>query len=598
MNHDILLFLVVVFSAALIAVPITTRLGLGSVIGYLVAGLIIGPEGLKLISNPENILHLAEFGVVLLLFMIGLELNPKNLWKLRRSIFGLGTIQVVLTACAACLLLTAIGWDLGPSLVAGLGFSMSSTAIVMQIVGERGIKNTTVGKSSFSVLLFQDISVVPIMVLVSLLAVDEVSKGPEINPIAAILSIIGIIVGGRYLSRPIFRWVAGTKSREVSLALALLIVVGISYIMTLVGLSMALGAFLAGVILAESEYRHELEANIEPFKGILLGLFFLAVGMGIKITILLASPLQLLGLVTGLIVLKIVLLSLIARFFEVEGRDRLLLGILLSQGGEFAFVLFSSALNSKIISPELAALLNGAVTVSMLTTPLLLILYDRWAKKCAIDDAKPENDKISNDGHPVIIAGFGRMGQIIARLLHLNKFSTTIIDHSPDNIERVRRFGFKAYYGDATQLALLEAAGIQDAKLFVIAIDDRERIIEMVDIARSHFPNIPILARAFDRNHAYELLKRNVTYFERETFGSALNMGESALKILGIHPFKAHRTALHFKRYDAELIQKQFAVHTDEKEVISTSRAAREQLEKLFMEDSILFADNSSSNWD
>jgi monovalent cation:proton antiporter-2 (CPA2) family protein len=598
MSHDLLLFLVVVFGAALIAVPITTRLGLGSVIGYLLAGLVIGPEGLKLVKNPDSILHLAEFGVVLLLFIIGLELNPRKLWNLRRSIFGLGTLQVFLTAGFTSIGLLAFGWELKASLVAGLGFSMSSTAIVMQIIGERGIKNSIVGKNAFSVLLFQDISVVPIMIFVSLLASGASAQGPTINPMAAVLSIVGIIIGGRYLSRPVFRWIAGTRSREVSLALALLIVVGIAYVMTLVGLSMALGAFLAGVILAESEYRHELEANIEPFKGILLGLFFLAVGMGIKVSLLLESPLQLLGLVLGMITLKVALIYFVSRFFEVMNRDRILLGVLLSQGGEFAFVLFSSALTSNIILPETAALLNGAITVSMLSTPLLLILYDKWAKKCAIDDAKPENDKVINDGHPVVIAGFGRMGQIVARLLHLNKFSTTIIDHSPDNIERVRRFGFKAYYGDASQLALLEASGIHDAKLFVIAIDDREKIIEIVDTARMHFPHVPILARAFDRNHAFELLKRNVHYFERETFGSALSMGESALKILGVHSFKAHRTALHFKRYDSDLIYKQFAVHTDEKEVISTSRAAREQLEKLFMEDSVLFAEENALNWD
>ena len=598
MGHEIHIFLIVVFAASLIAVPISTRMGLGSVIGLLVAGLVIGPEGLKLASNLEDISHLAEFGVVLLLFLIGLELDPRSLWKMRSSIFGLGSLQLVMTTLFFYILLLALKIPSSSAIIAGLGLSMSSTAIVMQLLSERGLRNSLVGQNCFGVLLFQDLSVIPILILVSFLGTAEGPQHVAVSPLSAFLVIIGIIVFGRYLSRPVFRWIAGTGNREVTLALALLIVVGIGYLMTSVGLSMALGAFLGGVVLAESEYRHELVANIEPFKGLLLGLFFLSVGMGIKVSAILESPLMVGSLVLAIILIKSVVLLTIGHRFNLKSRDRVLFALLLSQGGEFAFVMFANAQTGLVFSPEFAAILNGSVALSMVTTPILLAVFDRWSEKCAIEENAPKSDVIDKEGHQVIVAGFGRVGQIVVRLLHLNRFSTTVIDHSPDHIERVRRFGNKAYYGDASQIGILEAAGIQDAKLFIITVDDRDKVLEMVDTAKRYFPHVPILARAFDRTHAYELIKRGVSYFERETFGSALNMGELALQILGVHPFKAHRTALHFKRHDLDLIQRLYQVHTDEKEIISTSRAAKEHLEKLFVEDALASSEYSSRGWD
>lgn len=392
----------------------------------------------------------------------------------------------------------------------------------------------------------------------------------------------------------------GARIRELSIAFSLLIVVGISYVMMKVGLSMALGAFLAGVILAESEYRHELEVNIEPFKGLLLGLFFLAVGMTVNLKFIAEQPILIAGLVIGLVILKTLVILAVSWFSGVKKRDKLLLGLLLSQGGEFAFVLYSQALQEGVLSAERADILNGVISLSMLTTPLLLFVYDRWAARACIEgEIKREADPMPEEKHPVIIAGFGRMGQIVARLLHTNHISTTVIDHSPEHIDNVRRFGYKAYYGDATQLQLLEAAGLSQARMLVIAMNDRETINRVTEIVRHEYPHIPILVRAYDRTHVYELMDKGVTHFERETFGSALLIGCKALEIMGVHPYQAWRTAQQFRIYDTETLHRLYPYRRDEKQFISKTREAREQLEKLFVQDEVEIKESDRSDgWD
>ncbi|HYX34318.1 MAG TPA: monovalent cation:proton antiporter-2 (CPA2) family protein [Oligoflexus sp.] len=590
MTDSTLLFMVILFGVALLAVPVTARLGLGSVIGYLIAGVLVGPEVFGWVTNPEKILHLAEFGVVLLLFLIGLELNPKRLWKLRRSIFGLGSAQLLLTIVLMAGAFHFLQWTWKEAWIAGMGIAMSSTAIAMQIMRERGLQHHPVGQNGFSILLFQDIAVVPVLLLASLLKPTDGSSLWEslsfVDALTAVGSIVGIIIAGRYLTRPVFRWIAGARIHELSIAFSLLIVVGISWVMVKVGLSMALGAFLAGVILAESEYRHELEANIEPFKGLLLGLFFLAVGMSIKLQLLADQPLLIAGLVVGLVLVKTLVITVVSWVSGVKTRDKLLLGLLLSQGGEFAFVLYSQAIQDGVLTPERADLLNGVISLSMLTTPLLLLIYDRWAAKACIEGSKkPAPDAMPEEKHSIIIAGFGRMGQIVARLLHVNHISTTIIDHSPEHIDNMRRFGYKAYYGDASQLNLLEAAGLAEAKMLVIAMDDRETVTRVAAMVRREYPNIPILVRAYDRTHAFELMDHGIEHFERETFGSALLIGCKALEIMGVHPYQAWRTTTQFRLYDAAALQRLYPYRADEKQFISKTREAREQLEKLFVQD-------------
>jgi voltage-gated potassium channel Kch len=409
------------------------------------------------------------------------------------------------------------------------------------------------------------------------------------------LAIFGIIAFARYLSRPIFRYVASSKIPELLTALSLFIVVGISYLMTAVGLSMALGAFLAGVVLADSEYRHELEANIMPFKGLLLGLFFLAVGMSINTQILYERPLMMASIVVGMVLIKFLVIYAISRPFKLTSRESVLNGILLSQGGEFAFVLFNQASQGQLLDATQTALAGGAITLSMLTTPLLLGLHDLLFKPES--ETKPPADTIESEGHPVIIAGFGRMGQIIARLLNTLKIGSTVIDHSPSHIDYVRKFGQKAYYGDATQMAILEAGGIARAKLLVVAIDDPESVSRLVKEVRRHYPNLPLIVRARDRSHAYELLDSGITQIERESFAGALAMGQEALKTLGIAPYHAHRLVQRFKKYDLELLEQNYQFHKDEKQIISRAREARAQLEKLFEQDHVTLKSQSNEGW-
>jgi glutathione-regulated potassium-efflux system ancillary protein KefC len=601
-NHSFLFYGVVYLLATVIMVPIAKKLGLGAVLGYLIAGAIIGPWGLKFINNPETILHFAEFGVVLLMFLIGLELNPKRLWELRRPIFGAGTMQVALTSAAFFCVGKLLGLPWQAALVCGLGLSLSSTAIASQILSERALLSTDAGKSSFAVLLFQDIAVIPILAILPLLgAVQTVGTG-EGDKISKLLPAVGAIVSivlfGRFLTRPLFRTIANLHLRESFTAVSLLVVLGISMIMDAVGLSMALGTFLAGVILADSEYRHELEANIEPFKGLLLGLFFVSVGMNIDFGLLISKPIFIIYLVLGFVTLKFLLILGIGRILRLNFGDNFLFSTLISQGGEFAFVLFGAAFTQKIFDQETLAIANVTVALSMVATPFLLIFFDKViSPRMNIVPNRPA-DEIKHDRNTVVIAGLGRVGQIVARLLHANKINPTVIDHNPNLVDRTRKFGYVSFYGDATQPDLLHAAGLEHAKILVVAIDDREGALKIIEFVRRNYPKVIIVARAWDMIHVYDLLDHGVTEFERETFSAAVSMGERVLHQLGMTTYQARRMGLRFKHADEVMLQKFYEFRKDDTQIISTSRQAKEELEKLFEADELAFAKQRDDGWD
>lgn len=568
-------------AAAVIAVPVFKRLGLGAVLGFLVAGMAIGPWGLGFIEEPRTVLAFAEFGVVLLLFLVGLELNPSRLWQLRRPIFGMGATQVVATALGVA----GLGWAFGVpwtlALVAGMGFAMSSTAIALATLEEKNLLPTPGGQASFSVLLFQDLAVIPLMLVLAAMSPEKASTGFDWSAVGKAAGLIVLmILAGRYLLRPVLRWIAGAGLREIFIAFSLLLVVGIAALMHAVGLSMALGAFLAGVLLAESEYRHELELDIEPFKGLLLGLFFIAVGMSVDVGLFVRSPLLVLGLALGVVALKVALLFPVSYLFGYCGRaDATLFALSLSQVGEFAFVLFGVAGTQKLLTPEQANLLNAVVAASMLTTPLLMMLWERVLAPRFGRAAAREADAI-DEQNPVIVAGFGRFGQVVTRVLSGLGIGVTIVDHDPNQIETVRRFGWKAYYGDATRLDLLESAGAAKARLLVLAIDDPEAALATARLVKEHFPGLRILSRARSRTDAIEYVALGVPSI-RETFGGALDAAESSLRVLGYGAYEAKRIAQRFRRHDEASLE-QFAAHwNDEKRLIEVAKQNRADLENL-----------------
>ena len=607
--HDESLFLqaFIYLAAAVVAVPISNRLGLGSVLGYLIAGVVIGPFGLRLVGQEgEDVMHFAEFGVVMLLFLVGLELQPSRLWRLRLPILGMGGLQVLATALlvAALAIATGLAWPM--ALAVGLILAMSSTAIGLQSLDEKGLAKTEAGQSAFSVLLFQDIAVIPILAILPLLAYEKgvsTGHGPELNPWLQALMVIaivtGIIIGGRFLMRPVFRVIAATRLREVFTAMALLLVIGIALAMQKVGLSPALGTFVAGVVLADNEYRHELEGDIAPFKGLLLGLFFLTVGASIDFRLLLERPWLILGLVLALVITKLAVLLALGRGFGLAWSQTLLFAFALAQGGEFAFVLFSFASKAKVLPDALTAVLVAVVAFSMLLTPLLLILNDRWLQpRFAVPAEERQADGIDTSDSPVIIAGFGRFGQIVGRLLLANRCPITVLDHSPTQIDLLRRFGWKVFYGDAGRLDLLEAAGAAQARLLVVAVDDPEKALEIVALAHKHFPSLAILARAQDRRHAYALIRQGVSVIRRETFGSALEMGIDALKLLGVRAHRAHRIAQTFRQHDEAALQEMARLEGDDAVVIARSRQLTQDLEQLLQADGDNTAADNDQAWD
>lgn len=596
MEQDFLESALVFMMAAVIAVPIFKRLGLGAVLGYLVAGMAIGPWGLKLISDVETIFHFSEFGVVLLMFLIGLELNPKKLWQLRQSVFGLGGAQVLLTALLLSLCALLLGMDPLVALVASFALAMSSTPIAIQSLEERRMLKSDTGQLTFSVLLFQDLGVIPVLAIVPLLGAEASMQDTGfieyLTPFAVILLFV---LGGRFLLRPVFRVIADTRLREVFTAFSLLLVIGSALLMQAVGVSMALGTFLAGVLLAESEYRHELELNLEPFKGLLLGLFFIAVGMTVDFSLLLAEPARILGLLFGFIAIKMLVLLALARPAGLSKADGWLFAFLLSQGGEFAFVLISLAAQVGLVQVEVAGTLVMVATFSMLTTPLLLFVYDRFICPRMCKEQPRESD-VRDEGGTVIIAGYGRFGQIVGRLLMSLGIPITVLDHNPNQIEMLRKFGFKVFYGDASRMDLLEQAGAANARLLVLAIDDPAVLLETAKQVRNRFPNLAILARAYGRGDVSNLREIGVTLVRRETFSSALEMGELALRELGFGAHQAHRAAQKFRGYDEKMLTDSYRFRDDQKKAIDYAIKARQELERLMRADQEEI-DSSGSDW-
>ncbi len=562
--------------AAIIAVPIFTRLGAGAVLGYLIAGVVIGPFGLGLITHAETALEFAELGIVLLLFLVGLDLNAARVWQLRRAIFGLGAAQVVLTTAAIALVAWAFGQPLIVGIVAGMALAMSSDAIGLAILQEQNLLPTPGGQASFAVLLFQDLAVIPLLLALAFLGGDAQAFN-WLDAGRAVGFIVALIAAGRLLVRPLLRYIAETRLREVFVAFSLFLVLGTAVLSNAVGLSMGLGAFLAGVMLAESEYRHELELDIDPFKGLLLGLFFIAVGMSVDLGLFASMPHVIIGLALGLVALKIVLLFGMARLFGYcRPTDAGLFAVALSQAGEFAFVIFTAA--THVLTTETIAVLNAVVATSMLTTPLLMVLYMRYRAR-AERRVERAADRIA-EANPVIIAGFGRFGQVVLRVLRGLGIRATVIDHDPQQIDTVRRFGWKAYYGDATRMDLLEAAGIRQAQLLLVAIDDAEAAMRLVKRVRARFPQVQLLVRAHSRTDGYEYAELGVP-FVREVFAASLEAATRLLIALGYTADNAQRIVTRFREYDEQQIAQSAPHRHDEEKLIALTEQGRRDIAQL-----------------
>ncbi len=575
-------------AATVIAVPLFRRFRLSAVLAYLASGMLIGPFGLGLVADVDSILHFAEFGVVLLLFVIGLELQPSRLLALRRLVFGLGAAQVVLTTIALAALGFLAGLPLPAALVAGFGLSLSSTPMVLQLLGERRELTSRHGRAAFGILLFQDLAVLPALAVLPLLGVAAASDAENagLNPVLALGALALIVVAGRYALRPILRVVAETRIPDVFTAAALLLVIATSLLVSAAGLSMGLGAFIAGVLLADSEYRHELEADLEPFKGLLLGLFFIAVGMSVNLGLAESVPGTVLALTAGLMATKGAVLFLLAKVGGAELRQRAkALALVMLAGGEFAFVLFPIAVDSGLIGRDLAELLVLAVTLSMLASPLLLIADDRWFSRWFQTAAAPAYDQVAPDEHRVVIAGFGRFGQIVARILRARGIPFTALEISQTQVDFVRRFGNRIYYGDAARPEMLRAAQLDKAEVLVIAVDDQEASLKIAELARDHYPEVKVFARVRNRQHAFRMMALGVPYIMRETWLSSLAMAEQVLEWLGDAPADARRSVALFRAHDEATLNDQFEVHGDEDKLQATVRASAVQLEALFEAD-------------
>jgi glutathione-regulated potassium-efflux system ancillary protein KefC len=584
-GNVLLLQAAVYFAAAVIAVMAAHKLGLGSVAGYLLAGIAIGPWGLKLIEQPEAIRAFAELGVVFLLFVIGLELEPHRLWNMRTRLIGLGLSQVVgsIILIAGVALLFRI--DMRVALVAGMALSLSSTALALQPLNERGALGTQGGQATFAILLFQDIAVIPMLAALPLLGESGGWSGFSWQGVGfAVAVVVGTLVLGHFIARPVFRHIARTRLREIFTAFALLLVLGIALLFEKAGLSMALGAFLAGVLLAESEYRHEIEAAIDPFKGLLLGLFFISVGMSVEFSVLLARPWIVVGLIVGLFALKSAVLWVIAARARLPRSERPLFILLLAQGGEFAFVILGLAALNGAIPEQTAQAITLAVALSMLLTPFLLVLHDRVIAPRVADPVERAADQ--PEPGKVIVAGLGRVGQVVARLLNASGFHPTVLDDDPDHVEQSRQFGFRVFYGDATRLDLLHAAGADTADLLIIALDERESITRLARIARANFPRLRIIARAHDMRHMFELRDLGVEMIERETWLSSLKLGETALAVSTQDPERAQRAVRAFAEHDHVVQAKLYAVHKSAPDAhITVSNELRDQLKRTLAED-------------
>jgi len=593
MNQDILAQAFLYLCAAVIFVPIAKRLGLGAVLGYLIAGVVIGPDVLHLAQKTETLNHTSEFGVVMMLFVVGLELRPSMLWEMRKPIFGLGTAQVV--GCAAVVsgaaLLFGVEWK--PAIAVGLTFAMSSTAIVLTSLAERNLLKSQGGQASFSVLLFQDISVIPILAVFPLLGVAATKAAGGGTPawqsaLISIGAVVGVFAIGRYAVRPLFTFLAATKLRESFTAATLLIVFGIALLMYTAGLSPALGTFMAGVLLADSEYRHELETDLEPFKGLLLGLFFITIGAQIDFDLVAAEPLMIGGIVLGTMVAKLIVMRLMGKLFNLDRPSRWLFAFSLAQIGEFAFVLLQLGRTEHVFSEAFAGPLFAAVAISMLLTPLLFIVLERWVLPRVTEQSAPrEHDKIHDADAPVVIAGYGRYGQILGRILRANGIKMTILDLDPEMIDVLGRLGIKAYYGDASRLELLHAAGCEHAKLFVLAVDDQQASNRIAEQVIHHYPNLPVIARCRDRQHYWELRKIGVKQVFRETFAASYETGVAALRILGYRAFTANRLAQKWRVHEEALIEELGKMYgeVDQDTMFAKARVAMGEAERLMRQE-------------
>ncbi|MDB5811574.1 MAG: potassium transporter [Betaproteobacteria bacterium] len=581
---------VILLLTAVVLVPLFQRFKLGAVLGYLAAGMVIGPWGFGVVGATESTLHLAELGVVLLLFLIGLELDPARLWTLRRTVFGLGGAQVGVTGGVLALAATLFGLGWHAAVVIGLGLALSSTALVMASLAERGQLNTVHGREAFAVLLFQDLAVIPALALLPLLAGGAAHGSAQWLMAAKGFAVISVVIGAsRILVRPALKFIAFHSSREVFTAAALLMVVGSALIMEKIGLSMSLGAFLAGVLLADSEFRHELEADIEPFKGLLLGLFFMAVGMGANLELVLNEPVKLISLALALMAIKLGVMYAISRAIGAGNETAQRVSVALAQGGEFAFVLFSTAAAIGIIDAATTDLLVMVVTISLVLAPLMFVAHERLLLRWQERRAEPEYDVIDAPATPVIIAGYGRYGQIVSRVLRMCDIPFTALEVSYQQVDFVRRFGSKIYFGDATRLDLLQAAKIGEAKLFVLAIDNVEASVRCATLVRRHFPQLPILARARNRVHYFRLRDLNIDAIYRETFPSSLEVAHQSLLRLGFGIADAQRAIALFKQHDEAQLKVQHAFQHDEAQLIQTAQEAAAQLKELFEADTVYF---------
>lgn len=610
--EQFLLKLLIFLAAAVVAVPLAKKLNLGAVLGYLIAGIVIGPFGLALIDDIETVMHFTEFGVVMMLFLVGLELKPSLLWQMRTPILGMGGSQVLLTF-AAIALVGALFLPWQQTVAIGLILALSSTAIVLQTLREKGLMNTSPGQSIFSVLLFQDLAVIPMLALLPLLATAAVPAAahhggglfdittlPAYQRLIVVLLAIGLIfVVGKYASRPVFRAIAATRVREVFVAAALALVIGISILMTVVGLSPALGTFLAGVVLADSEYRHELESDIEPFKGLLLGIFFISIGASLNFTLIQDQFGLITGLVGGLIVVKALVLLIIAKTFKIPGNERLLFAVALAQGGEFAFVLFQFARLNGVLPLALTETLISVVAISMFLAPLLFLLYERLiAPRLQEAGSSRPADAIENGGRTVILAGFGRLGTDLGRMLISAGIKPVILDHNEANVDVLRKFGFEVYYGDATRLDLLESAGAAEAELIVITLGNHAKSMELVQLVQKHYPQLKIAVNAVDRRAAYEFMDLGVSTIRRETFGTALTLGQDALQLLGCDPYEAYKIRRLFRKKDKDNMPELYRIQReDEGKYVSMYQQHNSNLAELMQKDRDIDMEELDKAW-
>ncbi|CAM3144842.1 monovalent cation:proton antiporter-2 (CPA2) family protein [Asticcacaulis taihuensis] len=600
MDIHLLLNVFVFLLAGCVVVPLAQRFRLGSVLGYLIAGIIIGPFALGLIGEAEKVMHFAEFGVIMMMFLIGMELEPAILWRLRKQIVGLGGLQVVVTALALMVTGVLLGHSWQASLAVGMALSLSSTALVMQMLREKNLTHTQVGETSFAILLFQDIAVIPILIIIPLLAsslhlsvlpsagehsTSLIAHWPAwLQPVAVVAVIAGVIFSGKYLSRYIFGAIARANLREVFTAASLALVIGVTILMELVGVSPALGAFIAGVVLANSEYRRTIETDIEPFKGLLLGLFFISVGMGMDFTVLMAHPVGLIAAVICVMVVKGLLLFGLGRLFRLDTAPALGLAFGLCQGGEFAFVLLQMIGGLKLINPEIQKFLVLLVALSIALTPILVAIYGRFIQPMFMSTLPAHYDEI-DEHNGVIIAGFGRFGQIVGRFMVSQGVEITVLEKSPEQVELLRKFGSKAYFGDATRLDLLRSAGAEEARLLVVAVDDADSAVEIVKLARQNFPHLKVFARARNRRHAFDLDRAGADYYHRELLDSSLTMARDAMIALGYPKADIERRAKKFRNHDIETLRRSFAFFESEPDMINFARLSREELEGILRED-------------